>query len=222
MSGSVAPKIGNLRLGLIHVASELSKSSTEEVGPQEEEYEAPTEMELKQLPPGSEIRVLESVARPGMVKVQRRRTRSPHPGPGLLTEKTRTQLNEISKGIQMTIIDPMRDTERKAVVAGVIFYTVLIVAVVFTGALAKAPYADVGALAVGSGGAVAALQPFVGSITNYYRMKRTLANITNTWVLEQNVTLTDARHIMKQMQDFLDQATRMPAPYLSSAASPPK
>ena len=133
-------------------------------------------------------------------------------------------LKTLEQGIQTQIIDPMLNTELKAVEIGVVFYTVLFVAVLATAIGGNSLLATVGSLAIGTGGAVATLQPFQASITNYLRTKRTLENITSAWSVEGKTSLTiiEAKLIKKQLDNFLNQATAMPSAYASASQSPGK
>lgn len=218
MSGSANPATGNLRLALDKIDYELSKEPTG--GPTAgDDYDIATDVDLSQLTPGSELRFLESGAKPGIVRAQQRRPRSQLPDTITLNRATRKYFLEATELIETEIIDPMIAAERKAIWVGALYYAVLIFAAVLAGALVRAPYADIGALAVGTGGAVVALQPFADSITSYYRIRRTLENIASTWKLEAEVTVSSARQISKQMRTFFDDATKMPALYLSPAPS---
>jgi len=160
-------------------------------------------------------------AKPALTRPPREGRGKPPPSPPAPTTSKleKSDIDEFRDSIVVGVIRPTIRTEFAAAAVGIVFYLGLAVAGYLAVIIGNTSYTTLGTLAVGTGGAVAYLQPFQTNVTQWLRTRRSLLNIENAWVLEDDAGSTEVTKAAIQMRDFLDQVTKMPAPYAASSNS---
>jgi hypothetical protein len=120
--------------------------------------------------------------------------------------------------IESDIIGATRKTERTAVHVGIAFYGILLFGVVLAAVLLNSPLATISSLAIGTGGAVAYIQPFQTTLTTYLRTDRMLQNIQAGWQAEIKRGPSNSKELLKQVDAFLEAIAKMPSAYAGESS----
>jgi hypothetical protein len=124
-----------------------------------------------------------------------------------------TQLRSLIGKLKAEVIEPTRHTQRVVLGVGIAFYLILFVGVVVSIFVLNTPLTTVASIAIGTGGAVAYLQGFQGTVNDYLRTDQMLQNITKAWDAELKKLPTRHAELLKQVDGFIEALSAMPAPY---------